>query len=179
MTADSRSTTDQLLPLVYAELRRLARGYMRRERAGSTLQPTALVHEAYLRMAEIRRIDWRGRTHFFAVAATQMRRILVEHARAANRQKRGANAVRLDLSDASSFTDELSIDLLAIDEALERLACRSPRQSEVAQLRLFAGMAVPEIAAVVGVSERTVKQDWKVARAWLARALRTAARDRV
>lgn len=163
---------DRLLPLVYSELRRLARGFMRGERASHTLQPTALVHEAYLRLADVERIDWQGKTHFFAFAATQMRRILVEHARAAGRVKRGANAVRVELDESLTLSDELAFDLLAIDEGLQRLARASPRQSRIAELRLFAGMSVAECAAAVGVSERTVKQDWRVARAWLSRWLR-------
>jgi RNA polymerase sigma-70 factor (ECF subfamily) len=168
---------NRLLPLVYVELRRLARAYMRRERVSHTLQPTALVHEAYMRMSNVNRIDWRGRTHFFAMAATQMRRVLVEHARAAGRRKRGAKPLRVELGEGVALTEALSFDLLAIDEGLEQLARRSERQARVAELRLFAGMTAAEIASIVAVSERTVKQDWRIARAWISRRLRSDGGD--
>jgi RNA polymerase sigma factor (TIGR02999 family) len=161
----------RLLPLVYAELRALAGAYMRRERPDHTLQPTALVHEAYLRLIDITRVDWRGKSHFVAMAATQMRRVLVEHARARGAQKRGAAPQRVTLSENVAVTPEPSLDPLAFDEALERLAQLSPRQSRLAELRCFAGLDVKETAYVLGVSEATVKREWRVARAWLRHEL--------
>jgi RNA polymerase sigma factor (TIGR02999 family) len=161
----------RLLPLVYDELRALAGAYMRRERPDHTLQPTALVHEAYLRLIDITRIDWRGRSHFVAMAATQMRRILVEHARARLTQKRGAAPQRITLNENVAVTPGPTLDLLAFHEALQKLEKESPRQGRVAELRCFAGLEVNEAAYVLGVSETTVKRDWKVARAWLRREI--------
>jgi len=161
----------RLLPQVYKELRRLASLYLQREGAYHTLDPTALVHEAYLRMAKIDQIPWSGKTHFFAMAATQMRRILVEHARAAKTQKRGEGAERVTLREDSALTEVRIVEVLALDHALSNLASVNPRQARVAEMRLFAGMAVAETAQQLGVSERTVKGDWRVARAWLARQL--------
>ncbi len=163
--------TSRLLPLVYEELRALAGAYMRRERSDHTLQPTALVHEAYLRLIDITRVDWREKSHFIAFAATQMRRILVEHARARQAQKRGASPHRITLSEDAAVTPEPAIDMLALNEALEKLARESPRQSRIAELRCFAGLEVAEAAYLLGVSETTVKRDWRVARAWLKREL--------
>lgn len=170
-TAGDRESTDLLFGMIYDRLRALAHRYMDGERADHTLQPTALVHEAYTRMVDIDRIDWQGKTHFFAVAARQMRRILVEHARAAARLKRGERRLRVTLDEGLAVTPQPTIDLLAVDEALQRLARRSPRQSQVAELRLFSGMQVQEVAQSLGVSDRTVKQDWRMARAWLSRRL--------
>ena len=162
---------NELLPLIYDKLRALARRYMKQERGYRTIEPTALVHEAYLRLVDVTRVDWRGKNHFYAMAARQMRRILVERARAAGAQKRGGHAQRVTLRDGIGARAELSLDLLALDEALLLLAQESPRQSRVVELRLFAGMRVEEVAHVLGVSDRTVKQDWRVARAWLAAEL--------
>jgi RNA polymerase sigma-70 factor (ECF subfamily) len=161
----------ELLERVYDGLRRLAAHYLQRERGGHTLQPTALVHEAYMRLADQSKIEWQGKTHFFAIAATQMRRVLVEHARAGARIKRGGGRLQVTLHDGVALGSAPSLDLLAIDEALDHLARRSPRQSRVAELRLFAGLGVAEVARVVDVSERTVKQDWKMAQAWISRRL--------
>lgn len=167
-----RSEADALVFLLYDELRRLARRYMRGERAGHTLQPTDLVHEAYLRLQRLEHISWHGENHFYAVAATQMRRVLVDHARAAASEKRGAGRQRITLhDDVALATSERSIELIALDEALSALEKVSPRQARVAELRLFSGMGLAEIADVLEVSERTVKNDWRVARAWLSRAL--------
>lgn len=163
----------KLTPQVYGQLRALARRYLSGEHGYNTLQPTALVHEAYIRMADIERIEWSGKTHFFAMAARQMRRILVEHARAVSAQKRWGKQRRVTLQDGSAMTAERSLDLLALEEALNRLADRSERQSRVAELRLFAGMNAVDTAHVLGVSERTVREDWRVARAWLARELQS------
>jgi RNA polymerase sigma factor (TIGR02999 family) len=164
-----------LVPLVYDQLRALARHLLRGERRAQTLQPTALVHEAYLRLAALNRIGWRGRTHFLAMAATIMRRILVEHARRAQALKRGADAVRVglnEMNEGANASEASLLDVLALDEALERLRERSPRQSRVAEMRVFAGMTFEEVGRALDVSDRTVKADWKVARAWLARELR-------
>jgi len=163
----------KLLPLVYRELRRLAASYLASEGRYHTLQPTALVHEAYLRMAKLDRATWRSKTHFFSVAATQMRRALVEHARAARTQKRGDGARRVTLEENMLAREDRTVEVLALDAALRRLARDSPRQARVAELRLFGGTAVRETAAILGVSERTVKGDWRVARAWIARELET------
>jgi RNA polymerase sigma factor (TIGR02999 family) len=169
---DARAA-EVLLPLVYNKLRVLAHRYMRSEEGYHTLQPTALVHEAYVRLSGSSRTEWRGKTHFFAVAATQMRRVLVEHARAARAQKRGSRPTRVTFEDNMAPTLERTVEVIALDEALHRLAKRSPRQCTVCELRLFAGMLVSEIAAVLGVSDKTVKRDWRLARAWLARELAT------
>lgn len=162
-----------LVPLVYDELRVLARRYLARERAGHTLQPTELVNEVYIRMVDVDGVDWRGRAHFLALAAAQIRRILVDHARKRRAAKRGGGrACRVTLGDiaAQQATDEL--DVLALHEALERLAMRSPRQARVVELRYFAGLSVEETAEVTSLSKTTVKDEWAVARAWLHRALK-------
>jgi RNA polymerase sigma-70 factor (ECF subfamily) len=169
-----RRAADVLLPLVYDQLRALAAHYLRGERAGASLQPTGLVHEAYLRLIENQRIGWKGKTHFRAMAATQMRRILVDHARAQASLKRGARGYRLTLTDALVRTPPPSLELLALDQALSRLAQRSPRQGQVAEMRLFAGMRARETAICLGVSERTVKEEWRIARAWLMKELEPA-----
>jgi len=175
LTAQSNGHSEgpaDLLPLVYQRLRALAARYLASESAGNTFQPTDLVHEAYLRLAEGGRIDWNGRTHFYATAATQMRRILVEHARAARRQKRGARPRRITLTENLLRAPALSVDVLGLDEALTRLARRNERQGRVAELRLFSGMLHKEVAHVLGISEATVKLDWRVARAWILKELR-------
>jgi RNA polymerase sigma factor (TIGR02999 family) len=166
-----RPTADALLPLVYNELRALAGKYLRRERPSHTLQPTALVHEAYLRMVDVERIDWRGKTHFFALAARQMRRILVDHARARGAAKRGGGARAVTLEDHLAVDPGHLDDLLALDQALTRLSQLDPRRARVAELKLFAGLSVDEMAIDTDVSPRTVKDDWRVARAWLLREL--------
>jgi RNA polymerase sigma factor (TIGR02999 family) len=163
---------DRLLIVVYDELRRLARVYLKREGGYQTLGPTALVHEAYLRLARRTTIRWRGKTHFLAVAASEMRRVLVERARAADARKRGARPARVALVDDLLVVASGSTDLLALDEALRLLAVASARQARVAEMRLFADLPVREISAALCVSERTVKDDWRMARAWIARALR-------
>ncbi|HKQ60222.1 MAG TPA: ECF-type sigma factor [Candidatus Polarisedimenticolaceae bacterium] len=162
----------RLLPLVYGNLRALACRYLQAE-GYHTLQPTALVHEAYLRLARREEIDWQGQTHFLAVAATEMRRILVDHARSSGAAKRGGEATRIPLSERSAIAEEPQVRVLALEEALGRLAARSPRQARVVEMRVFAGMLAREIGEVLGVSVRTVNGDWRVARAWLARELRS------
>ena len=164
-------TAAELMPLVYDRLRALAHSYLDNERDDHSLQPTALVHEAYLRLNRIQRMNWNGRTHFFAMAATQMRRILVESARRVNAQKRRGRRLRITLTERIASTQGPSIDLIALDQALEKLEQVSPRQCRVAELRLFSGMLVNETAEVVGVSPRTVKKDWSMAQAWLSREL--------
>jgi RNA polymerase sigma factor (TIGR02999 family) len=172
------ASAEELMPLVYDELRRLARGYMSRETPGHTLQPTALVNEAYLRLVDTSRISWQGRTHFFAVGARVMRRLLIDHARGRGRKKRGADWYRVTFSDALPHMGGNEIDfdqLLTLNEALDQLAELDPRQSKVVELRFFGGLTVPEVAAVLGVSQRTVEGDWTHARAWLKRELARSA----
>jgi RNA polymerase sigma factor (TIGR02999 family) len=160
-----------LLSIIYDELHRLAHHYMRGERPGHLLQTTALVHEAYLRLVDVDRMQWRDRAHFFAMAATTMRRILVDHARGQGREKRGAGAVLTPIgSELPAPAPE--VDVLALDEALERLAAIDPQQAKVVELRYFAGMTIEETAAALDVSTGTVKRDWSVAKAWLYRELR-------
>jgi RNA polymerase sigma factor (TIGR02999 family) len=166
-----QAALDKLVPLVYEELHRLAHHYISRERSGYTLQTTALVHEAYLRLVDARRVPWQNRAHFFAVAAQSMRRILVDLARARFNLKRGGRAQRVSLDDALVATPERGDDLLALDEALGRLATLNPRQSEVVELRYFGGLTEEEVSEVLKVSPRTVRTDWSLARAWLYREL--------
>jgi len=161
----------QLIPLVYDELRRLARACLRRERAGSTMQTGALVHEAYLRLVKADQVDWRDRAHFFAVAAEVMRRVLVEEARKRNRLKRGGTQTRVELDQALTVTVEREVELLALDEALDWLSRFAPRKGRVVELRFFGGLTIEETAAVLGVSADTVKVDWSTARLWLAQRL--------
>jgi RNA polymerase sigma factor (TIGR02999 family) len=159
---------DRLFPLVYDGLRRLASRSLLRERAGHTLQATALVNEAYLKLVDQHAVRWQERAHFFAVAARIMRRILVDHARRHNAGKRGGGAARLTIQDSwLAATGPADVDLLALEEALERLEAIDPRQSRIVELRFFAGLTVEEAADVLDVSPATVKNDWRVARAWL------------
>lgn len=160
-----------LLPLVYEELRGLAAAYLAGERPDHTLQATALVHEAYLRLVDQTRADWKDRAHFRAVAATVMRRILIDHARSRGRQKRQAGGQRLSFEAALAISAEPNEDLLTIDEALTRLAERDARKARVVELRFFGGLGVDETATVLGVSDRTVKNDWSFAKAWLLREI--------
>jgi len=168
---DRASAAAKLMPLVYDEFRALAARHLRHERKDHTLQPTALVHEAYLRLIDQTRVDWQGRTHFFAVGAQAIRRILVDHARQKKRQKRGGGAGRVALDESVALAPAREEEILALDEALEKLAKLDHRQSEVVEMRFFAGMSVEEVAQVLGVSKRTVEGDWTMARAWLMREL--------
>lgn len=162
---------EQLAPLVYQDLRALARSHLRRERAGHTLQATALVHEAFFKL-QSQRSPWNNREQFFAVASRIMRRVLVDHARARGAVKRGADAPRIELEDSLAASSEpRSIDLLDLDRALERLAVLEPRLARVVELRYFGGLSVEEAARVLECSDRTVKRDWSFARAWLLREL--------
>ena len=160
----------RLIEAVYAELRRLARGYLRRERRDHSLRPTALVNEAYLKLVDQRRVQWQNRTHFFAIAAHVMRRILVDHARAHQAQKRGAGH-RVPLDDVELGFDPPGVNVVALDLALQRLSNTYPRQGQLVELKFFGGLTVEEVAAVLKVSPITVKRDWALAKAWLHREL--------
>lgn len=162
---------DALVPMVYAELHRLARLYMSRERPGQTLQPTALVHEAYLRLVDIRRVRWEDRAHFFAVSARVMRRVLVDIARSRGSLKRAGGLRRVAFDEQMVTANEWSASLLALDDALRELAQRDLRKSQVVELRFFGGLDVEETAAALHISARTVMRDWKLARAWLTREM--------
>ena len=166
--ADAESN---LVPLIYNELRAIARNYMRRERADHTLQATVLVHEAFLQLVGDSKIEWQNRAHFFALASRVMRRILVDHARAAHAQKRPGARQKVELESGLVFVEAQSADLLALDAALERLAAWDPRQSSIVEMRFFAGLSFEEIAEVLGISDRTAKRDWMMARNWLYRKL--------
>ena len=162
---------DQLAPLVEGELRRLARLYLGREAPGHTLQPTALINEAYLRLVAWKSVDWQDRAHFFAVAAKMMRRILVSHAVSRGRQKRGAQVVVVPLEEAGAVAAERTADIVALDEALSKLAKFDERKSQLVELRFFGGLTETEAAEVLNMSVRTVQREWSLARAWLFREL--------
>jgi RNA polymerase sigma factor (TIGR02999 family) len=162
---------DRLLPIVYEELRRIAHGQLRSERPGHTLNTTALVHEAYLRLVKLDHVEWRDRAHFYAVAARVMRRVLIDYARAKKREKRGGDAVQVPLSETLDALVQQPEDLLALEEALSRLEARNVRQCRVVECRCFSGMSVEETAAALDTSPATVKRDWAFARAWLNREL--------
>jgi RNA polymerase sigma-70 factor (ECF subfamily) len=172
--AGDREAASRLLPIVYTELRRLAGHYMRGEQSGQSIQPTELVHEAYLRLVGQERVNWQGRGHFMAMAAISMRRILVERARRKSAEKRGGGIEKLPLDGLAVFTPERSGQLLVLDEALDRLTRISPRQGRIVELRFFAGLNFDEIAEIEGLSPRTVKHDWSAARAWLHREVARA-----
>jgi RNA polymerase sigma factor (TIGR02999 family) len=174
-SAGDEEALKKLMPLVYGELRRRAMMQMRRERAGHTLQPTALVHEAYLKLVDQKGIQWRNRAHFFGVAARAMREILVDHARARAAGKRGGMETRLSLDDATVSTDPPTLDVLALDIALDRLAALDERQARLVELRVFSGLTIDESAEVLGCSHATVSRDWKHAQAWLRREMAGAA----
>jgi len=163
--------------MVYAELRRLAASYMRKERCDHTLQATALVHEAYLKLIEQRSVNWQSRAHFFGIAAQIMRRILVDHARGHLRDKRGGGQQEVPLDEAIIFAPEQSGELINLDEALNRLATLDPRQAKIVELRFFGGLNVDETAEVLGISPKTVKRDWSVAKAWLHGELKQSHAD--
>ena len=165
------SALDQLIPIVYEELRRVARRFMRRERAGHTLESSALVNEVYLRLIDVSNVQWQNRAHFFAISARLMRQILVDFARRRQQLKRGGDASRLSLDDALMIPQERNADLVALDEALETLAALNARQARVVELKYFGGLTEDEIAEVLKISARTVRHDWSLARAWLYREL--------
>jgi RNA polymerase sigma factor (TIGR02999 family) len=166
---------DKLIPIVYDDLRRVAARYMRTEQTGHTLQTTALVHEAYVRLIKEQDRTWVNRAHFFAVAAQIMRNLLVDHARAASRSKRGGDKVQVSLDDAPELITIDPEQLVTLDDALNRLADRDPRASRVVELRYFVGLNNEEVAGVLGISEKTVKRDWVAAKAWLQAELRSRA----
>lgn len=167
-----QAALDKLMPVVYDELRRLAGNYLRRERAGHTLQPTALVNEAYMKLVDQRNARWQNRAQFFGVAAQLMRRILVDHARVRQAQKRGgSNQQQLSLSDADRIAEKPNIDLLALHEALNDLAAIDEQQARIVELRFFGGLTIEEASEVLGISHATVERDWTMARAWLRREL--------
>lgn len=160
--------SDKLMTLVYDELRRQAVRYLRRERHGHTLQPTALIHETYLKLLNQRDVDWQNRAHFFGVAAQAMKRILIDHAKARHREKRGGAAENLPLDEARFvISSEKSVDLIALDEALTRLASFDPRQANIVDLKYFAGLSIEDIAETLNISPATVKREWNSAKAWL------------
>jgi RNA polymerase sigma factor (TIGR02999 family) len=167
----NRTAFDQLMPLVYDELRKIAKRHMGRERDGHTLQTTALVNEAYLRLVDQQDVAWQNRAHFFAISAQIMRHLLVDHARARQYAKRGGGAVQVSLAEDAAATPERSIDLLALDHALTRLARFDERKSKIVELRFFAGLSAVETAEVLGLSEITIKREWLKAKAWLYREL--------
>jgi RNA polymerase sigma-70 factor, ECF subfamily len=173
-----RGALDALTPLVYTELRRLARRHMARERRPDhTLQTTALVNEAFIRLIDLKRIAWQDRAHFFAISARLMRRILVDHARSRGYLKRGGGAKKVLLEDLEGPAAQRPVDVIALDDALEALSAIEPRKSQVVELRFFGGLTVEETAAVLDVSADTVKRDWRLARVWLRRELKDLRRD--
>jgi RNA polymerase sigma factor (TIGR02999 family) len=174
--AGDEAALARLTPLVHDELQRIARRCLRGERAQDSLPPTALVHEAYLRLVDTQQMNWQNRTHFLAMAARVMRRVLVDLARTRRRQKRGGGALHVSLSHAAGAPTR-SYDMVSLDDALETLADVDPRRSQVVELRFFGGLSVPETAAVLDVSPETVMRDWKLARAWLRRELQRTDRD--
>jgi RNA polymerase sigma factor (TIGR02999 family) len=169
-----REAADRLMMLVYDEMRKLAASYLLQQRSDHTLQPTALVHEAYMKLIDVSQVDWQDRAHFFAVAAQTMRHILVDHARRVAADKRGGGAHKISLNETVSFSNEQQdIDLLALDEALQKLAGQDEEQSRIIELRFFGGLTVEETAEVLKISPAIVKREWATTRAWLFRQLKT------
>jgi RNA polymerase sigma factor (TIGR02999 family) len=167
----SQDAVERLFPLVYEELRRLAHRYMRRERPGNTLQTTAVVHEAYLRLIDQKHVQWQNRAHFFAIAARMMRRILITHAQSLAYAKRGGGALKVSLDEAAILSPVRARELIALDDALKSLAVIDVRRSQVVELRFFGGLSNEEIAEVLKISPNTVMRDWNVAKAWLYREM--------
>jgi RNA polymerase sigma-70 factor, ECF subfamily len=167
------SALERLMPLVYDELRRLAARYMRRERGNHTLQPTALVNEAYLRLVDQEKVEWQCRAQFFGLAARLMRNILVDHARVRGAAKREHRRLSISVSKVHRFSAQSEVDLVALHEALERLALNDPRKSRIVEFRFFGGLTIDETAAILNLSHATVERDWNMARAWLRRELET------
>jgi RNA polymerase sigma factor (TIGR02999 family) len=166
-----KAALDQLMPLVYAELHRLAASYLSRERSDHTLQPTALVNEAYLRLIKQNAVAWENRAQFFGIAAQMMRRVLVNHARDRHADKRGGHALRISLDDAISFFEERDVNLVALDDALNGLAELDPQQSQIVELRFFGGLTIDEVAVQLNISPATVKREWSTAKLWLLREI--------
>lgn len=173
-----QSALEQLVPVVYSELKRLARSYLAQEDPGHTLQSTALVHEAYMRLIRQDSVEWQNRAHFFGIAAQTMRRILVEHARRRNAVKRGGGKAEAELDESSASVLGVNVDILLLDSALEELAHMDPRRARVVEMRFFGGLTEAEIAVVLGVSEPTVRRDWSIAKAWLYRKMTGASREK-
>jgi RNA polymerase sigma-70 factor (ECF subfamily) len=171
ISSGNQNAVAELVPLLYDELRKMASRYLQRERPGHTLQATALVHEAYLRLVDQKDVEWQNRSHFFGVAAQQMRRILVDYARAHHAAKRGGPLPKISLEEALVISEERTGDLLELDEALTRLASIDAQQVRIIELRFFAGLTVEETAKVLGISPATVKREWTTAKAWLAREI--------
>lgn len=167
----NQSVNDELMVALYQELRHLAESYLRQERADHTLQPTALVHEAYLRLTEQENIVWQSREHFIGVAATMMRRILVNHAIKRKRDKRGGGEIKLSLSEADRFIKDEDVNLIALDEALEKLSEAYPQESRIVELKFFGGLTIEETARILEISNTTVERSWRFARAWLLREM--------
>ena len=174
-----QAALDKLLPLVNAELRQLARRYMRRENRGHTLQTSALVNEAYLRLIDQKKVRWENRAHFFGIAAQLMRRILIDHARSHHYAKRGGGALKVSLDEAAARTEVRSAELLAVDEALERLTDIDARKGRIVELRFFGGLSLQETAEVMGISSPTVQREWRAAKTWLYRMLKDEARREI
>ncbi len=174
VSGGNRAAVDELTPLVYQELKRIAAGQLRSERPGHTLQATALVHEAYLKLIDQREANWQNRAHFFGVAAQLMRRVLLDYAKGKKRLKRGGDVHKTSLDEALVVAEDRASDLVDIDEALTRLEALDPRQAKVVELRFFGGLSVEETAEAIGVSAPTVKREWAMARAWLHRELAVA-----
>lgn len=166
-----KAALDELMPVVYDELRRLAQNYLRRERTGHTLQTTALVHEAYLRLVDQKSVNWQNRAQFFGIAAQMMRRILINHAKDRNAKKRQGYATRVSLDDAVSFFENRELDLMALDEALDELGALDPQQTQIVELRFFGGLTIEEVSEVLGISTATTKREWDSAKLWLRRQL--------
>lgn len=166
-----RESLDRLIPLVYKELRLIAQRFLREEKPGHTLQSTALVHEAYLRLVDQSQMNWQNRAHFFGVAATIMRNILVDHARARQANKRGGPAPKLSLDEAVALPQKRDLELIAVDDALLNLSSFDPQQSRIVELRFFGGLTIEETSEVLGISESTVKRDWILAKTWIGRTL--------
>jgi RNA polymerase sigma factor (TIGR02999 family) len=177
ISAGDREAVDELMPLVYEDFHRLAESFLRREREGHTLQPTALVNEAFLKLVDQKQVDWKGRTHFLAIGAQAMRRVLVDHARRRRRSKRGGEVQRIALEADLAVSPSREEDVLAVNEALDKLEELDPRQARIVEYRFFGGLNVEEVTEVLGVSKRTVEADWTMVRAWLRREL-SAEEDR-
>jgi RNA polymerase sigma-70 factor, ECF subfamily len=175
-SAGDRTALEALTPVLYDDLRRLARALLSRERPEHTLSATALVHEAYLKLIDQRRVQWQNRAHFFGAAATIMRRVLVDHARARLSDKRGGSVVKVAMDESVAFVEGLAADILDLDAALEALARFDERKAQVVQMKFFAGMTMPEIAAALALSDATVERDWTLARAWLVTRLQGGTR---
>jgi RNA polymerase sigma factor (TIGR02999 family) len=166
-----KTALDELMPVVYDELRRLAQNYLSRERPGHTLQTTALVHEAYLRLVDQKSVNWQNRAQFFGIAAQMMRRILINHARERNAKKRQGHATKVSLDDAVSLFEKRELDLMALDEALNGLSALDTQQTRIVELRFFGGLTIDEVSEVLGISPATTKREWESAKLWLRRQL--------